>query len=473
MNVPATHRLAPFLAACFLSIVGARAAEKPNILVIIADDCTFSDLPIHGGENAKTPNIDALAKQSLVFDRAYVGMAMCSPSRSELYTGRLPLRNGCAWNHGISRPGTRSMPHHLRGLGYRVGLAGKTHIGPRKVYPFEKVPGFDDNCVRNPTDPHDLAGVRDFITREGDQPFCLVVALVEPHAPWVMGDRSAYPPRRLKLPPYLADTPRTRQDFAAYLAEITFMDLQVGELLALLDETGAADETLVLFTSEQGAQFPGNKWTNWDSGLHTSMVVRWPGVTRAGTRTAALVQYADVLPTFIEVGGGVPDPDQFDGSSFADVLWEKSDRHRDFAYGMHNNYPEGPPYPIRSVTDGEWRYIRNLTPERIYIEKHLLGRTEHNGYWPTWLFHAAENPRTLRLVERFLRRPAEHLYHTGEDRFEMNNLAGDPDHAEMKARLAEALDRHLADQLDPGPPLDTPEAHRAAADLKPAFPGKR
>lgn len=460
------------LTAIGLICAPACAEGQPNILLVIADDCTHSDLPIHGGENAKTPNIDKLAKEGMVFQRGYVGMAMCSPSRSELYTGRMPLRNGCAWNHGKSRPGTRSLPHHLGDLGYRVGLTGKTHIGPHKAYPFEKVPGFDDNCVRNPTRPHDLAGAKEFITRESKQPFCLVVALTEPHAPWVMGDRSAYPPKKLKLPPYLADTPRTRRDFAAYLAEITYMDSQVGELLSLLDETATAGDTLVLFTSEQGAQFPGNKWTNWDSGLHTSIVARWPGMIEPGTRTKALVQYSDVVPTLIEVAGGNPDSKKFDGTSFLEVLRGNSKSHRMFAYGMHNNWPEGPAYPIRSITNGDWRYIRNLEPDRLYIEKHLLGRTEHNGYWPTWLYSSTENPKTLRLVERFLRRPAEHLHHTAEDRFEMTNLAEDPAYAALKAQLSAELDRHLADQLDPGSPLDSPEAHRAAASGNPTFPGK-
>lgn len=448
------------------------AAEKPNLLVILADDCTYSDLPLHGGQNAKTPNLDGLAKQGTVFERAYLGMAMCSPCRSEFYTGRLPLRNGCAWNQGTSRPGTRSMPHFLGELGYRVGLAGKTHIKPAKAYPFEDVPGFDDNCVRDPTQPHNLGGVRKFVTRADGQPFCLVVALTEPHAPWVMGDASAYPPKYLKLPPYLADTPLTRQSFSRYLAEITYMDSQVGELLGLLDKEGVAKDTLVLFSSEQGAQFPGCKWTNWDSGLHTSMVARWPGRVPAGRRTPALVQYADVLPTFIELAGGKPDPAVFDGTSFAAVLRGKSDRHREFVYGMHNNYPEGPPYPIRSVGDGEWRYIRNLSPEKLYIEKHLMGRTEHNAYWGSWVFSATDTPKHLRLVERFISRPAEELYHTAQDRFEMTNLAADPAHAETKARLAAALDKSLKDQLDPGVPLDAPEAFEAARALKPSFPGK-
>ncbi|WP_367873989.1 sulfatase [Luteolibacter sp. Populi] len=461
------------LLLCALLSAPLLAAEKPNILVILADDCTYSDLPFNGGENAHTPHLDAFAKQGTVFQRAYVGMAMCSPSRSEFYTGRLPLRNGCAWNHGTSRTGTKSMPHYLGALGYRVGLTGKTHIQPAEVYPFEKVPGYDENCVRSPTNAHDLTGVKDFMTRDAKQPFCMVVALTEPHVPWVMGDASAYPPGKLKLPPYLADTPRTRLDFASYLAEITYMDSQVGELLRLLDESKLDSNTLVVFSSEQGAQFPGNKWTNYDSGLHTSLVARWPGVVPAGRRTPALVQYADVLPTFIDIAGGKVEPEQFDGSSFVPVLKGGSEKHREFAYGMHNNFPEGPPYPIRSITDGDWRYIRNLSPERTFIERHMMGRTEHNAYWLTWMFHSAENPKTLRLVERYLHRPAEELYHTADDRFEMTNLAADAAHAGTKARLAAALDRSLAGQADPGIPLDTPEAHAAAGRGQPGFPSKQ
>ena len=142
------------------------------------------------------------------------------------------------------------MPHHLGALGYRVGLAGKVHVKPQSVFPFQSIEGFDPNCVRNPTRAHDVAGIKRFMG-EGKAPFCLVVALVEPHVPWVMGDASQYPPKKLKLPPNIADTPRTREDFSRYLAEITYMDGQVGEILAVLEKTGKARDTLVLFTSEK------------------------------------------------------------------------------------------------------------------------------------------------------------------------------------------------------------------------------
>ena len=160
-------------------------------------------------------------------------------------------------------------------------------------------------------------------------PCSLVGARVGTHVPWVMGDASAYPPGKLKLPPNMADTKLTREAFSRYLAEITYMDSQVGDLLNALDGTGLADKTLVLFSSEQGSQFPGNKWTNWDTGVHTALIARWPGVVPVGKRTDALVQYADVLPTLLEAAGSKDvSNDNFDGKSFLPVLKGQSTQHR-------------------------------------------------------------------------------------------------------------------------------------------------
>ncbi|MGB0580278.1 MAG: sulfatase-like hydrolase/transferase [Limisphaerales bacterium] len=437
-----------------------------NFLIIMADDCTFNDLPLYDGQNAKTPNIDRLAAQGLTFNRAYLSEAMCQPCRAELYSGQFPLRNGCAWNHSSSRPTTKSLPHFLQPLGYRVGLAGKGHVKPQPAFPFTKVDGFDPNCVRNPTQAHDLAAMKEFISKEHTSPFCLVVALVEPHVPWVMGDPSQYPPKKIRLPANIADTPRTRQDFGKYLAEITYMDGQVGELLRALDDAGRTKDTLVLFTSEQGSQFPGCKWTNWDTGIHTALIARLPGQITAGKRTDAIVQYADVAPTLIEAAGGKTAGWKFDGSSFLSVLRGKTQQHREYAYGIHNNLPEGPAYPIRTVTDGRYRYILNLRPDELYIEKHLMGQrgngSLNNPYWGTWIFETHNRPKTYHLVKRYMQRPREQLYLTETDPYEMQNLAGNPAHAKAKKRLSAELDRWMQSQGDPGIPQDTLKALEAA-----------
>jgi uncharacterized sulfatase len=273
------------------------------------------------------------------------------------------------------------------------------------------------------------------------------------------------------LPPNLADTARTREDFSRYLAEITYMDGQVGDILATLDATGRAGNTLVIFTSEQGSQFPGAKWTNWNLGLHTGFVARWPGRIAAGRRTDALVQYADVLPTLVAAAGGDPSAHDYDGMSFLDVLTgDVEASRRRFVYGMHNNIPEGPPYPIRTVSDGRHRYIRNLTPDELYLERHVMGRrvdgVEHCPYWHTWVWDAGDRPPVYRRVKRYLLRPAEELYDSVRDPYELENLAGDKAHAETTARLRAELDRWMTEQGDPGIPLDTAEAHQAAKDGK-------
>jgi uncharacterized sulfatase len=377
-----------------------------------------------------------------------------------MYTGLYPMRSGACWNHSAARPGIRSIVHYLGNLGYRVGIAGKVHVVPRDSFPFEMVDGFERGCV-SPTADHECSGIRRFMRRDAAEPFCLVVGLVVPHVVWTVGDPSHFDQSKLELPPYFVDTLQTRTDYARYLAEIEVLDQQVGDVLDTLDQTGRADRTMVIFTSEQGAQIPGCKWTNWEQGVHTGFAVRWPGKVRPGARTDALIQYADVLPTLLEAAGGDPASLDFDGSSFLPVLLGKKTEHRQYAYSMHNNVPEGPPYPIRSVRDRHFRYIRNLTPEATYIEKHVMGVAEHNPYWATWMFATGSDPHAYAMVHRYMHRPAEELYRTSEDEFELTNLADDPRYAEVKARLAAELDRWMQEQHDPGVALDTPEAWNA------------
>jgi uncharacterized sulfatase len=175
-----------------------------------------------------------------------------------------------------------------------------------------------------------------------------------------------------------------------------------------------------------------------------------------------MIQYADVLPTLIEAAGGTVNPADFDGTSFLPVLLGKKDTHRQYTYAMHNNVPEGPPYPIRSIRDAEFRYIRNLTPDEIYIERHIMGVEAHNPYWAKWMYMSGEKEQAYDLIKRYMRRPAEQLYHTAKDPYEMTNLADDPAYADVKARLSAELERWMQSQNDPGIALDTKKALQAA-----------
>jgi len=462
----------PILAALLAFVAVAAAQERPpNVLLIIADDVTYNDLPLYGGTNIETPNLDRLASQGLVFEQAYLAMAMCNPCRTELYTGLYPFRNGSAWNHSAARPGTKSVVHHLGDLGYRVGLSGKKHVEPADSFPFEEVPGVPNPRTKTPEPDFDTSEIEQFMRRDPDQPFFLVTAFHEAHAPWTVGRPELLELDELVLPDNFADTPETRRHYRDYLAEIVALDAEIGTLLEALEATGRADDTIVLFTSEQGSAYPGNKWTNWNTGVHTALIVRWPGTVAAGGRTQALVQYADVLPTLVAVAGG--EPAGFDGGSFLPVLAGEAARHRDYAYFMHNNVPEGPAYPIRAVTDGEWHYIQNLRPDRLFFEKHMMGRFRDDHYWSSWLRvtgpWGAEpiHERAVDLLNRYLRRPAEQLYRTADDPFQMHNLMGNLDLRAVRDRLAAALGRWMHQQGDPGAALDTEEQWRASVKGEP------
>jgi len=458
-NLPHFSLLAGLNIVLGTSIVAGNNPErmaKPNIMIIIADDCTYRDLPLYGGQNVRTPNINRLAAQGLTFNNAFVSMSMSVPCRASLYTGLYPVTNGVCWNHVPARTGTKSIVHYLGELGYRTGLAGKIHANPRTVFPFEMVEGLERDCVAQ-TAGFDTGEMERFITRDDNNPFCMIAALVVPHVPWTVGDPSHFEPQKLILPGFIADTKEMRIQYAKYLAEVEVLDQQVGSLMELLETTGKMDNTIVLFTSEQGSQMPGCKWTNWNTGVHTGFVMVWPGKIRDGERTNAMIQYEDVLPTFIEAAGGTYEPGTFQGKSFLPVLLNKQSTHREYAYFMHNNNPEGPPYPIRSVSDGKYHYIRNLKSENLYIEKHLMARMSPNEYWLSWVFQSPDNSKTYDLVMRYMKRPPEELYRMDTDPEELSNLINDQELAGVKKRLSDELDRWMREQGDPGAAIDTKE----------------
>jgi len=449
------------LAATVTAAAGLRAQQgaaskrtRPNILFILADDCTYNLLGCFGGRDVKTPNIDSLAREGMTFTRAYAAMSMCAPFRAELYTGLFPVRNGVAWNHSIAKPGTKSVCHHLKGLGYRVGLSGKKHASPASVFPFESPKGFPAG-----------QGVREFMTKDPQnpkEPFCLFLCSNNPHAPWTTGDASKFDAAKITLAPVQHDDPATREATTRYLAEVGDLDREVGEILALLKDTGLADNTLVMFSSEQGWALGFAKWTNWNLGVHTGLLARWPGRIKPGTKTDAMVQMADVVPTFIEAAGGDPASCKLDGRSFLGVLEGNTKQHREYVYGIHNNVPEGRPYPIRSVRDGEFHYLMNLKSDEAYHEKHVMVANSRLKWWPALEAAAAKGDQSAkRLMARFQHRPAEELYRVDADPYELKNLAADPEYAKVKKRLRAELQRWMTDQKDPGAAMDDPAVHAA------------
>jgi arylsulfatase A-like enzyme len=443
----------------------AADAAKPNVVMIIADDLARNEMGCYGGKNVPTPNIDKLAEEGLRFTQAINSMSMCVPMRASTYTGLYPLHNGVTRNHAASKSGLKSIVHYLRDLGYRVGLTGKRHFSPASVYPFDGVPGFEPGCTQL-TANYSLDGIKAYMSKDTKEPFCLFVCSVLPHAPWTVGDASKFPPEKLVLPPHWADTQSTRQAFSKYCAEVSVLDLQVGDIVKLVSELGLEKNTLVIFSGEQGPQFPGGKWTNYDHGLASAFVARWPEHIKAGATTDAIIQYEDIAPTFVELAGGKPIAG-LDGRSFLPVLLGQKDTHRDYAFSIHNNVPEGRPYPIRTIRNTQYKLILNLTPEQEYHEKHMMD-LDREGYWHSWLEGAKTFPQVAKALQRFIRRPAVEFFDLKKDPWELENLADKAELAPVRADMEKRLREWMAQQGDPGAELDKEEKPAEKPNEKPA-----
>jgi uncharacterized sulfatase len=451
----------------FLAVIPLRAADRPNLVFMIADDCTYLDMELYGGQ-AKTPHLIKLASQGMQFSRCFQTAPMCSPTRHNIYTGIYPVRSGAWPNHTCVYPGTKSIAHYLKPAGYRVALSGKTHIAPRASFPFEYDGEFkNNNPYRKPAYPTIQKLISE--SKAAGTPFCLFACSNEPHSPYTKGDPSAYPPESLKLPPSWADTPETRSDYSKYLAEITWFDQQCGTLLGLLEEQGVADNTLVMVVSEQGSAFPFAKWTCFEMGLASGMVVRWPGHVRPGSRTDALVEYCDVAPTFLEAAGlGVPD--SMDGKSFLSVLRGQSAEHKKYTFGLHTtrgiiNGSEN--FGIRSCGTKTHRYIRNLNAAETFSNAVMKVRTNRPSFWQEWLQAANAGDRhAAAMTQKYMKRPAEELYDVQADPHCLKNLIDDPDYVQIRRELSHQLDAWMKSQGDEGAATEAIAHTRKAAYQK-------
>ncbi len=416
------------LAILCLFPVSGLARTRPNIMFIMADDCTFRDIGCYGGQ-AHTPHIDKLAGEGMRFEQCFQAAPMCSPTRHTIYTGLYPVKSGAYPNHTYVNPGVKSIVHHLQPLGYRVALNGKRHIGPAEAFPFEY------GGKKNP----DMAFADRLIGEcvKDDTPFCLFQCSNEPHSPWNKGDASRYDPDKLTLPPYFVDTAETRKNLCDYLAEITYYDGQVGESLALLDKHGVADNTLVIVVSEQGSSFPFGKWTCYDTGLQSACIARWPGKVPAGTVNNAMIEYVDFVPTFVEAAGGTPTL-ILDGQSLLGVLTQGKTHHKDYVYGEMTTrgiINGSDTYGIRSIRSRQFKYIWNFTPETTFTNA-----CTKNAIFKSWQAKAETDPRAAILVDRYQRRPEVELYNIKTDPLELWNLADDPAYNAVKADLRKRLD---------------------------------
>ncbi len=460
----------PFVSLLLLLVlsviyVGPVAAQRPNIILIIADDMGWDATSVYGHPTARTPGLQRLANEGIRFDRAFVTTSSCSPSRSSIITGRYPHNTGAEQLHWPLPAGQTTFVELLQEAGYWTAAAGKWHLGDEIRDRFDVIkegkPSAGKQSGQSPNDTMpgggDSSGAEEWVDllreRPVDQPFFLWLASFDPHRPYAPNAiADPYRPQDVFVPPYLPDTPEVRADLALYYDEVTRLDMYVGRVLDELERQDIAENTLVLFISDNGMPFPRAKTSVYDSGIRTPFIARWPRRIRPGSVSAALVSTVDLAPTFTEIAG-LTRPPAFQGSSLTPLLYGGSQPVRNFVFAEKNWHDFDD--RVRAVRSDRYKYIRN---DYLDITNSPPADALRS---PTFAdMRRLRDEGALTEAQRaifLLPRPREELYDLWEDPEEVHNLAGDAFYLSVLERLRGELDRWQRQTGDIMPAQRTPD----------------
>lgn len=456
-------------------------SERPNILWIIVEDMS-ADFACYGQKFIKTPNVDQLAASGIQFTRAFVTAPICSISRSALITGRYQTSIG-AQNHRSSVPGhpislpnnVQLVPRLMREAGYHTNnltldafLRSKADA---EKSPATTVAKTDYNFEWNEAETYDNTH---WDTRPNGKPFFVQIQLnggkYRGHGiakQWpetverVLGSRTQPDPSQ--LPPYLAPAPEVLEDWAQYLDTVRYTDWELGRILERLKASDELKRTVIFFMTDHGVSHIRNKQFLYDGGTHVPLIVSGPGI-QPGQIRKDLVEHIDLGASSLGIAG-VPKPA---GMHSQDIL-SKDYKPRDYVYAARDRADETVDL-IRSVRDTRWKYIFNGFPNRPYLQPNNYKDNKPIVQAMRRLYaeEKLNQDQSLILADT---RPAEELYDTSSDPFEMHNLAADPQHQSELKRLRNELRAWQVRTMDPAEP-ESEEVYRLEVESKHAEAGK-
>ncbi len=423
-----------------------QAAEPLNILLFTADDLHAESLGAFGGKvKDLTPNLDRFARQGMLFDRAHVNAAICVPSRAIIATGLYSHRSG-AMGFMKAKPGTPEVVTTLQRAGYRAGILGKVdHSTPTKEMKWDY--SFDQKELgngRNPEIYYERSQTFFKQCKSSKQPFYFMVNSHDPHRPYCnpakLTKGAAMPSRTYEadevvVPGFLPDLPGVRAELAHYLNSTRRLDDTFGRVMDALDQAGFAENTLVMFLGDNGIAVPFAKCNAWFHSTRTPLLVRWPGVTKAGSSNRDdFVSGVDLFPTFLEATG-VTGPSDLDGQSLVALLRGKSQEDRDFVFTQIDGKAGGDNVPMRCVQNAKYGYIYNPFSDG----KHLY-RNNNEGFTMKAMNEAAKSDATIAArIELFRYRVPEEFYDLENDPDCLHNLIDSPEHHNHIAKLQSQL----------------------------------
>lgn len=420
-----------------------KTEQVPNFIVFIADDAAWNDCGAYGNDVIKTPNINKLAEEGLVFENAFLTTSSCSPSRCSILTGRYPHSTGAPELHMPLPADEVLFAGELQKAGYYTAVAGKYHIGEKRAE-FDAIYGggpsgceYWKEAIQN---------------RPKDKPFFMWFAAIDPHR--------AYKPNTIAqphkaedviVPPFLPDADSTRKDLALYYDEISRMDEYIGKVMAELKNQGVDENTMVIYMTDNGRPFPRCKTRMYDSGIKTPFIVRWPNKVKQG-RTNSLVSSIDIAPTFCELAQ-TSKSSTFQGVSFTSVLNDFSVNTRNYIVAEHNwhDYQSHE----RAIRNHNFLYIRNAYP---HFNASPPADAVRSLTYQEMIEMQKEGTLNEKQQDCFVKpRLAEELYDVKNDPYQLNNLAQNSMYADDLAKMSKLLDRWISETNDKIPENPTPD----------------
>jgi N-sulfoglucosamine sulfohydrolase len=414
---------------------------KPNILFIVSED-NGPELGCYGSP-VRTPHLDNLAKQGILFKNAYVSQAGCSQSRASFLTGLYPHQNGqiglSTWEYRMHNPDTPNIPKSLKEAGYTTGIIGKLHVNPESAFPFDFMAINSSNFSRK--DMNRYAEEAEKFMSASDKPFFLQINYPDAHTPFIRQvDGLPQVPLNADdvdaLPYMLINNDKLKVATANYYNCIMRLDAYIGELLNILINIGKNENTLIVYIGDHGADILRGKRTSYEGGIKIPMIISWQNKTLKNIQLPELVSTIDLYPTFLEVAG-LAIPQHLPGKSLMPLLKGEKPIWREYLFTEYHVHSNHNPYPQRTVRNAQYKLIWNP-----------LSGTENPGYEFT-LNHIVKideeellSSATSEIKYAYfsMKNPPEYeLYDLEKDPFEIKNLSHKEEYAEVLKKLKNEL----------------------------------
>ena len=405
----------------FNSFYSQQESKTPNIVFYLSDDQDLLDYGVYGNPNVQTSNADLLASEGMKFSNFYTGQAICAPSRSQIFTGMYPVKNGCMANHIGVKPDIKSITSLLKESGYEVVLAGKSHVKPNKVFDWTHYfPKINNRYLP-------LEQIDDYL-KNVNKPFCLIIASDYPHGPYPQ--TSNYSKADIFKLPY--DPSYIGNHKPGYYQNIQDDNDQLGQVLNMVDNYGLRENTMFIYASDHGLS---GKWSLKEQGLRVPFIIRWPGKIKPNTTSETLLTLVDVLPTMLEVSN-TEIPSEIDGKSFLETLNGSKMKIHDYIFGVstRQNIRECKIFPSRMIRGNRYKLIRNFNSVEV-VDSNLGDNPVINEFAKIG-------------AESFPNVPYEELYDLEKDPFQKVNLINNPKYKKIRNRLSVALENWMKSQED-------------------------